>query len=744
MLPLLLGLACLACLDATEQTSLPVVQQLAPAPATRLAVLMVDSLDRRDVESVTSLPLLHGRLRDAALHGPVLACVDGVTIPCVSAMITGFDRASGFSPLRNFGAARELAGRSVLGALEARGLRVGYVGDPLLAKALEGLTVVEAAAHEGLVDDDATLRHGLRALAQARLDVIFIHLLALDETAHKFTATSAAYARALHTLDSQIARTMTALREDDHLVVLGDHGHAQSGRHSAGLGTETYAAYFGPLLPRGSQRSLAMTDHARIWARLFGLRWGASSWVDGFFDRRAEPQATREPPALALRPRDRLGLVGVLLLAMGLAVLGAGVPEAPPWRWGARRLIALGLGTTAMLALSLLVPALWHGLATDAGALALALLVGLVGASVLRLAAVAPPDGAARDVGGLLLSGALLWALPTGEPTAGIKGPVLWLMAVLSVLLVRALRAARPRQAAACGACFLVLLLLALVRVRDYLPGALFVQDAGVVVGAVLPACLVVSAVLAVGGARAALITLAGSSAGQLLSGSADRWLIVPCAAILLLTFAAFRRRVLFPAVCFLLPVACSSFFRQDNTQLASVAGTWLLWALLPRLVSGRGLALRAASFTLLMWLSFWTAMSTRVGGVDYDFYFRWLAPGAGATSDAVQQGLLTAAKCMLPAVFGALLAHRAGALPLALLKGAEHLMRVRLALTIVFTVGLSLGRGRADVYLLYDATQEIAFWLLMVAVLGLVAAVRQVGLSHDASAGDDLSLSAG
>ena len=111
----------------------------------------------------------------------------------------------------------------------------------------------------------------------------------------------------------------------------------------------------------------------------------------------------------------------------------------------------------------------------------------------------------------------------------------------------------------------------------------------------------------------------------------------------------------------------------------------------------------------LLMWLSFWVTMSTRIGGVEYDFYFRWLPHEAPATSEAIRQGLLTAAKSMLPPVFGTLLAQRRYALPVSVLRGAEHLTRVRLALTIAFLVGISLGRGTVDVHLLYDATQEVA-----------------------------------
>jgi hypothetical protein len=737
MLPLLLGLACLALFDASEQTEPPQVRVSAGAqPQTRLVVLMVDSLDRRDVESARSLPALHGRLASAGLSGPVRACVDAVTIPCVSAMITGFDRASSFSPLRNFGAARELAQESVLGALEQHGHRVGYFGDTLLARALSGLTVVRA--HEE-IDDDQTVHDALASLAADHLELVFIHLLALDEAAHKFTAQSAEYTEALHRTDARIARAMAALRADDHVVVLGDHGHAETGRHSAGMGTETYAAYFGPRFQGSPRRALAMTDHARLWARLFGLSWGERTWVEGYFEQTrgaASVPRTHGTAALAVRPRAPGPLLMVLVVCLLLAATGSGQALHRRASWSRARVLALLVGLTVTLGLSVLVTWLWPVLGSDLGALTLSVFIGLLGALVLRLWTAAPraqPVRFAAQLGARGVTGALLWALPTAEPTAGIKAPMLWLEALLLHRLVPALRGGARLRVVSLLSCLLALLLLTLVRVRDYLPRLLFVDGVGNFVGVLLPVLLLLAAVLSACGARAALLTLLGSVIAMFVGDSHSRWLLLPCALLLPLALVAFRSQLLVSLACLLLPLAGAAFFAHDSPQLMCIATTLLLWALLPALLREETVLVRASSFLLLMWLSFWTTMSTRIGGIDYDFYFRFLPHDAAATSEAVQQGLLTAAKCMLPPVFGALLAQRAGGLPLAVLKCAEQLTRLRMAVTLLFLLGLSLGRGAADLQLLYDATQEAAFWLLMFAVLGLIAAANQVGLAQPA-----------
>ncbi|HEX5660077.1 MAG TPA: alkaline phosphatase family protein [Polyangiales bacterium] len=686
VLPLFLGLAALYAFDLSDSVDPPRVTQLEAAPHERLFVVMIDSFDRRDVQA---LPRLQAHLPSAGLHGRVRACVDGVTIPCVSAMVSGVDRASGFSPLRNFGAARALSDRSLLGALQRRGRRVGYFGDPLLARALAGLEVVYAAEHAGPADDDDTLEH---ALGAANLDLVFIHLLALDETAHKFGAEGDDYARALQGTDARIDRVFAARSERDHVVVLGDHGHEPSGRHSADVGTDTFAAYFGPRFARHLEHELVMTDHAAIWARVFGLRWGESGLADAYF-----AGAPLAGDLLASRARSRTPLLVACLLALAMATQ---VPRA-----------AMLSGAAVMFGFAVLFRGVYGELASVAGSLLSAVAVGVVGAGVLAVAS--------RQLSlATLCTGSLLFALPTAEPTAGLKAPVLWL---LILLCTRLRHAKQPLQLALS---IVLLLALALIRVRDYLPRSLLEVDIGPV-GFALAALPMAIAAYAAGGRLPALAVALGELIVACAQNQDARWWIAPCGLVLPLSFAAFRWRRAFALTCLLLPMACSAFFPHQTAQLAAVATSWLLWVWLSAALRDESTWLRASTFVLLMWLSFWTAMSTRVGGVDYDFYFRWLPANEGATGEAGWQGLLTAAKCMLPVVFGALLAFRAGVLPRAIIEAAEQLTRARLALAIVFVAGLSWTSAPVNVQWTYDATQEIAFWILMFAVLGLLAAAH-------------------
>ena len=733
ILPLVLGIACLLLFDLTDQADPPRVQPVTSVPATRLVVVMVDALDRRDV-APDGMPKLAARVRRGGLHGPVRACVDGITIPCVTAMITGFDRASPFSALRNFGAARGLVDSSVLGALAQRGHRIGYFGESLLARALAGLSEVRITqTGYPQTQDVLTLHAALDALNRERLDVVFVHLLSIDEAAHKFSATSLEYQHARARADHAIELAAGQLRDTDHLAVVGDHGHAESGRHSAGVGTETFAAYFGPRFSGASERALAITDHARIWARIFGLRWGEPSAIDTYFDP-AVASAPREPPAtLAMRPRSVGPLALVLLLALAMAGAQA---ELHPLRrsfWCRRRVWSLLLGGTLMLALGLSWSRLWPLLARPAGSLTLSLLLGLAGIFLVRAWTVSAEAPRGSQVPGLALAGALLWAPATLAPSTGVQTPLLWLLAVLACLI----GASRAASGSTRGVLALALAIAAAthpVSIVDYVPRAFPVWErAAAQLGAALPVALFVGAVALASRLRSVPAALLGCVVAALLERTFDDWFLLPCALALPLTFTALCVTSWFDVACLLVPASCWFFFQRDPSALTPIAAIWLLWASVPPRLEARAPLLRGAVWVLLMWLGLWTTMRTRMGGVDFDFYFRWLPHDAPATSEAVQQGLLTAVKCMLPVFFGALLARRSGARLADTLRVAEHLTRVRLALVLLFLIGVSIGRAH-DVHLLYDVTQEAAFWMLHFAVLGLISLAHSLAQRRDAA----------
>lgn len=689
------------------------------APArtnTRLLVLLVDSLAERDVAPRT-MPRLSARLARSGLHGPVRACADAVTVPCVLALVRGHDWLSVFALGRNFGGRTRALDDSVLGALKARGRRLGYFGEPQLARTFEGLDRVVARTRP----DAETLADALSNLKQGQLDLSFAHLLAVDDAGHVHGPRSERYARVLDDTDRLLEHALASLTPGDHALVLGDHGHALDGRHAAGLDTTTYAAYFGPRFARPSRHPMALTDHAALLARVFGeRRTNEPAWVDAYL--RGRPPSASEATVLPPLETDAhvpLGLA--LLVALSSLFVAIGAADFRALRsLRAVHVLALAVGMAAVAGFALAWPVLRGFSFTaplGAGLLA-ALAAALLGVIVLRAY---PVSGA--PIWARALAGLGVFALPVVQLEGGPR-PLVIGLALTLLFVPTGARTARWIGAA-------LLASLAPVSLADEIPREFVVYTwLASQLGWTLPALLGAGAIASASMGAQRLQTLGtlafGIGLSALLPLAPPRVGLVVCALSLPVALYALRRPRAFALAAALCPGALWIFCEGQPDELAPVIAVLAVSALAPRLVPGTAPSLRltrAALLFLLLWLVYWTTMGTRIGGVDYDFYFRFLPEGATATREWPLQALLTAEKHLLPAALVLLLAQAGRAFDALDFELAAALARARLGVLLFLTAILAGARMVPSSWLLGEATQEAALFVLLLLTLGLVGA---------------------
>jgi hypothetical protein len=82
-------------------------------------------------------------------------------------------------------------------------------------------------------------------------NLVIYHLTILDIAAHRFTVAHLEYARITRLIDDAIRDLDTSISRDDHLVIMGDHGHTDAGRHGPGLDVPTVLIGRGPAFPPG-------------------------------------------------------------------------------------------------------------------------------------------------------------------------------------------------------------------------------------------------------------------------------------------------------------------------------------------------------------------------------------------------------------------------------------------------------------------------------------------------------------
>jgi hypothetical protein len=239
-------------------------------PPGRVFVLLIDSLRAESGEAMPTVRELRGR----ALFVHVDATQDAATVSSLRAAFSGQTQRSIFAFSRNFVHASQGL-PSIFSQLAGDGGRAAVFSDGSFYELAPG--AAEVAPNEAPPgDEEARQRRAFeRALdvyraGDARL-VVF-HLTTVDHVAHWHPVGDPTYARAFETADALVRRAAETVAPEDTLVVMGDHGHDENGRHFPGLRIPTIALYRGPRFSPGiTLGPVPLTIHRYLLSWALGL-----------------------------------------------------------------------------------------------------------------------------------------------------------------------------------------------------------------------------------------------------------------------------------------------------------------------------------------------------------------------------------------------------------------------------------------------------------------------------------------
>ena len=314
----------------------PCVRRDAPK---KLTLVFVDSLSDRVARDPKVMPKLVA-LAQAGVSLEVTPCRDQLTYLCLRALLTGYDESSLLAVRGNFTHAASTSD-NLLDRLAEAGRRVVVVGSHDF-EAYEK-SVYRAKLRDGDAQSEALALSDLAALDPARAaDVTLISLSNGDRTAHAFGTHSPKYREAFGAIDDLIAEAVTAAGPSSDVLVFGDHGHDEMGRHLPGLSATAFALYVGPSFRQGVRLRAALTDHRAILGALLGVPT-PPSYTGPELQRLFAPSVSASEGAnfTALRaPPERHGS-HALRVSLALATL-----LAASWI-GQRALLLAGLGRGA-------------------------------------------------------------------------------------------------------------------------------------------------------------------------------------------------------------------------------------------------------------------------------------------------------------------------------------------------------------------------------------------------------------
>lgn len=698
-----------------------------------LYLLLVDSLAPADVETMTAV----GALRDGGFSGIVEPCADNYTVPCTYELLTGRSTFSLFSFLENMGVIEGNSGPSLITDAREAGWDVAVISrhdmDAWGALATSNIHVTRAQR-------DTELRVGLEAAAEHRL--VFHHYVWHDVVSHRHPRGHAKYQKSLDAVEQLIVGLEAGLPDDMDLLITGDHGHLDDGRHLQGLDTPTEVILRSPnVLPQRVSERIPMPAIRWLAGAATGLGTNTArvapewrDWVHPGLGETLRSSGAPLDPSTDDRGAPWLAIgSALLLLAVAAGALGWKVGVVV-WLWG----LLLGMAYPGTHAANI---EGWGPRAYIDYTVALPAVGGLVGLLYTRSVEAAWRAVVLTSLG----FGLVLWpvlgseGIPRNAETILMPGAV----AAALVLAWRAVRSPAARSARTLG--WVGVLVAAVVLSADVL--SLLANDVRIRrmpltwLAEDYTSWLIPSGALAAGLAQALtrprwLPVLAATVALPL-----GTVLPVPLQAVaFLVTTGGFlalsgprRHTWLIPALAL-----CSGFMFEPHDAagvlLSSLAAGATMVGALAVFRSGAHDAARSAvvwmgalalSIGTFMGMA-WT-LRLSVAGVDFGFILRWLPEGWHEPL-----WFVIFAACFVKTFLPALVLHtvlhaRAGALLNQMVARAMGITVLRAIFTGVFSLGWVLSQGpSAGTRRLIRVLQQGYGWLFIAMLLWILLAMHR------------------
>ncbi len=415
----------------------PLPGETLPAPG-RIFVFFCDSLRAQRAELMPTLQAMRPR----SLFVRVLATRDAATVPSVRAAFTGRTQRSIFAFVKNFGAHGGTT-PSLFSQAASHGLHVATFSDGAFYELATGIAARLKNDIPPGEEEERQVRAFHKALDLYRAggeDLVVFHYTIVDHVAHTRGTKDSVYEHAFAVADQLLKEADAAIPTIDTLVLMGDHGHDELGRHFPSLQVPTVALYRGRAFKPGAELGpVPLTIHRYL------MSWALGLPLSPDYRGVAAPQVLVGPsPPIQYRvPQPELAtsvLVEPRLVWLGpLALLIAGVVAFGAWAFAPTRRNARRAAVAAV-----------------AGATLLAALGAFL--AHRRLLEAPPTSTEILLTWGLVLIVAV-WLVASGFVRRIV---VSWLVLALPTLLLYA-SAARDGWAAVMGPAWLVVVALLLV-----------------------------------------------------------------------------------------------------------------------------------------------------------------------------------------------------------------------------------------------------------------------------------------
>ncbi|MBU1070296.1 alkaline phosphatase family protein [Myxococcota bacterium] len=328
-------------------------------PESRVFIYFIDSL-RFDYAITPELMPNLSRLLPQSTWGEVTPCATSMTVHCVEAAFSGIDRSTVLAFGEDFNPQKSKHKTAWFFQMKNRGAHIAAVTDyviPTLYKdaLAENHVYKKGASQKKLVD------RALGYFANPKNTVTIVHLLGPHDDGQTYGSNTPQYRAQLKEVDDLLGEVVAALKPTDTLMIMGDHGMDDEGRHMYNMVVPTFYLYRGPEFTPNLRRDIHLLSHTFFLSVMFRLPFHPSYQGEFFWEAVSEPVRKQYGPeeARALhRPvepgdltisteyRIRFGLL-ILLWILGFRLLFHKAPAVPNRfgvPWAVASVVALYMG----------------------------------------------------------------------------------------------------------------------------------------------------------------------------------------------------------------------------------------------------------------------------------------------------------------------------------------------------------------------------------------------------------------
>ncbi|MBU1218521.1 sulfatase-like hydrolase/transferase [Myxococcota bacterium] len=235
----------------------------------RLFVYFIDCLRFDYAISKDKMPFLN-TLLPKGTWGRVEPCLSNMTVHCVESAFSGRDRSSLLSFSEDFHPKKSSNKNGWFFMMHDKGYKISAVSDYVVTTLYKD-ALFRSFAYEKNQKMPNLVDRAITYFNEKGVSMAMVHLLGPHDLGQAHGTVTAPYINSLRKTDDLLKKVVSQLKPEDTLLVFGDHGIDDHGKHTYNTDTPTFYLYMGPDFKENHRQDINILSHMFFLNTVFRL-----------------------------------------------------------------------------------------------------------------------------------------------------------------------------------------------------------------------------------------------------------------------------------------------------------------------------------------------------------------------------------------------------------------------------------------------------------------------------------------